>query len=95
MLVGIVSNKLEGSQSILTYLKKQERVEKLPAGVPQGIVTANKTGELSDVENDAAIIYADNATYIITVMMENLEDTAAARQTIVELSRQVYEYMEK
>lgn len=91
----IFHNKLEGAQDILTYLKQQERVEKLPAGVPQGIVTANKTGELSDVENDAAIVYANGGTYIVTVMMGDLEDTAAARQTIVEISRMVYEYMEK
>lgn len=90
----IVCNKLEGAQSILAYLKQQKRVEKIPAGVPQGIVTANKTGELADTENDAAIIYANSGVYIVTILMDNLENTGDARQIIVEVSRQIYDYME-
>ena len=35
----------------------QTRTGKIPAGVPSYVTTANKTGELDDTENDAAIIY--------------------------------------
>lgn len=50
---------------------------KIPAGVPEGVETANKTGELFtqnaegvnvDVQNDAAIIFAGEHPYILVVM---------------------------
>ena len=84
----------EASKKMLNYLKAQQRTEKIPKGVPSGVVTANKTGELSDVENDAAIIYKDNAPYILVVMSSGLSDTAKARDNIVKISSIVYEKMD-
>ncbi len=89
----IYANTLPGAESILSLMQQQERTFKIPAGVPTGISTANKTGELSDVENDAAVIFAENAPYIICVMSGGLSDTYAARMMISELSSQVYQYM--
>lgn len=88
----IYQSELAGSQDILGYLKQQERTSKIPAGVPHGVATANKTGELEDVENDAAIIYGDGATYILCVMTDNLQDASVGRSTIVQLSKTAYSY---
>ena len=55
----------------------------------------NKTGELDDVENDAAIVYGDSGAYILCVIMNDLQDTARGRDAIKKLSSNVYEYMEK
>jgi N-acetylmuramoyl-L-alanine amidase len=85
--------KLAGSDKMLAYLKQQERVSKIPAGVPEGVVTANKTGELDGTENDVAIVYAENHPYVISVMTDDLSDTAAARQWIVRISSEVYDYL--
>lgn len=85
--------RLAGSDKILSYLKQQERTTKIPAGVPQGIVTANKTGELDTTENDVALVLVDNRPYVISVMTDDLSDTAAAREWIVEISKEVYSYM--
>lgn len=94
-LKDIYQNKLQGSQEILEDLKAQERTSKIPAGVPSEVVTANKTGELDNVENDAAIIYGDSGVYILCVIMNDLQDTARGRDAIKNLSSDVYEYMEK
>ena len=59
------------SDQMLSLMKAQTRVSKLPAGVPSGVVTANKTGELSDVQNDACIVFAPFGTYIIVVLTQN------------------------
>lgn len=84
---------LAGSEKILAYLKAQERTGKLPAGIPDGVQTANKTGELSDVENDAAIVFIENRPYVICVMTQNLSDTSQAREWMTELSKKVYDMM--
>lgn len=93
-LKDIYNNNLAGSDEILEFLKDQERTSKIPAGVPTEVTTANKTGELDDVENDAAIIFGDNGAYVLCVMMNSLQDTAEGRAVITELSATVYEYMQ-
>ena len=56
------------SAQMLSLLKAQTRTWKIPAGVPSGVVTANKTGELDEVNNDAAIIFAPYGTYVLVVL---------------------------
>lgn len=90
-LRSVYRGKLSGSEKILSYLKKQERTGKIPAGVPAGVETGNKTGELDNVENDVAIVFAKDHPYVISVMTGELSDTASARSWIVDLSSKVYE----
>lgn len=75
---------------MLSLLKQQERIEKIPAGVPEGVEVANKTGELETVENDAAVVFMEGSPYILCVMSENVVDPSAARQTIINISSEVY-----
>lgn len=83
------------SEKMLEYLKAQERTNKIPAGVPEGVVTANKTGELDTVQNDAAIVYKDGAPYILVVMSSDIEDTNGAIENIKDISKKVYEKIDK
>lgn len=87
----------EGSHSMdmLEYLKQQGCTEKIPAGVPEGIEVANKTGELSDIENDAALVLIEDDTYSITVIATGLTDPSSAKEKIKEISSEVYNYFEK
>lgn len=94
-LSAVYRTELTGSESILSYLKQQERTGKIPAGVPAGVETANKTGELDDVENDAAIIFSSSGPYILCVILNQLPDAAAGRTMITGLSDMVYHYMEE
>ena len=75
---------------MLEYLKAQEVTYKIPAGVPAGVPTANKTGELDDVENDAAIIYAPFGTYVLVILTEN-----GSIRNVRNLSSIVYTAMEQ
>jgi len=93
-LLNIYNGNLAGSAQILEYMKQQERRGKIPAGVPDGVQTANKTGELDFVENDAAIIFHPSGPYILCVMSENLNDAYTARLFINSLSEMVYGLME-
>ena len=81
----------ETSAMLLEDLRAQTRTAKIPAGVPDGVVTANKTGELAGVENDAAVVFADTGIYILCVMSEGVSNGAAA-DNIVRISAAVYAY---
>lgn len=91
-LLKVYNGELSHSIEMLNLLKQQTRTSKIPAGVPYGVVTANKTGELDYVQNDVAIVYGDTP-YIICVMSENLSSSEAAIQSIVDISSGVYEYI--
>lgn len=82
------------SRKMLELLKQQERNWKIPAGIGENIYVANKTGELSDVENDVAIIQlTEDKAYILCIMTEEVQDGGTAISHIVDLSRTVYERM--
>lgn len=91
----VYKGEIAHASDMLSLLKQQERTGKIPAGVPSGVVTANKTGELSNVENDAAIILSETNPYILCVMSENLKAPAEARQTIINLSSNIYNQVNK
>lgn len=92
-LMNIYNGILAGSGQILQYMKQQERRGKIPAGVPSGVETANKTGELDTVENDAAIIFHPSGAYILCVMSEYLSDPYTSRLFMNSLSETVYGLM--
>ena len=83
----------DASEKILNCMLNQERRDKIPAGLPEDIQCANKTGELYDVQNDAAIIYTDTTDYILVVMTENQIDDLKSFDDIANVSKLVYEYM--
>ena len=73
-------------------LKAQTRCNKIPAQLPEGVKTANKTGELDNVENDAGIIYDSRNDVVIVFMSQNLSSAGSAQNTIATLSRTIYDY---
>ena len=93
VIYDIYHQKLPYSNEMLALLKQQTRTTKIPASIPDGIVTGNKTGELDDTENDVAIIYGKDHTYILSVMATNLSSTENAQQMIRDISTIVYGYL--
>lgn len=79
------------ASDMFSLLCAQTRRHKIPAQLPDGVRTASKTGELDDVENDAAILYDTDNDLIIVFMSEHLGDCGAAQSTIASLSRQIYD----
>ena len=79
------------AQAEFALLAAQTRRNKIPAQMPSGVSVANKTGELSDVENDAGIIYNSQNDLIIVFMSENVPQPGSAQSTIASLSRQIYD----
>ena len=83
----------EYSQKILSLLKKQQHLHKIPSGIPDTIVTANKTGELDYMQGDAAIVYAPNGTYILVIIGDSLNNGYGQVSKFTELSEMVYEFL--
>lgn len=82
----------EASEEMLNLLKNQENTWKIPEGLPEGIVSANKTGETDQDQHDIAIVYGEKTTYILCIMSENCPEGTAVTN-IQKISRLVYNYL--
>jgi beta-lactamase class A len=78
--------------AMIDTLKAQEFNEKIPAYLPKGIPIAHKTGDITGVHHDAAIVFPPGeAPYILVVLTAGLTDTKEADQRIAEISRLVWQ----
>ena len=66
----------------------------IPAGLPPGTRVAHKTGDITKVEHDAAIVYPQRgAPYVLVVLTSGIENQAAARTLIADIARIVHAAM--
>jgi beta-lactamase class A len=80
--------------SMLAILGRQEFNDEIPAGLPPGTKVAHKTGSITAVLHDAAIVYpTGRSPYILVVLTRNIPDDRVARALIADLSRLVYEHV--
>ncbi len=82
----------EESNEAEAMLLAQDTRYKIPAGLPDGVICGNKTGEMDGTENDAAIIYSDQCDYILVVLSSGWGNENLAVSRIVGLSTMVYEF---
>ena len=72
-------------------LMRQEFNGEIPAGLPPGTPVAHKTGSITGVLHDAAIVYpSGRAPYVLVVLTRGVADQEVARGLIADLSRLVY-----
>lgn len=74
-------------------LMAQKFNEKIPAGLPPGVRVAHKTGDITAIAHDAAIVYPDGrAPYILVVLTKGIQAEPAADSLIADISRDIYAY---
>ena len=98
MLLEAIEKRTAGSpracNEMLGILSRQEFNDAIPAGLPPGTRVAHKTGSITGVLHDAAIVYLPNQSpYVLVVLTKNIQDDRIARALIVDLSRLVYEHV--
>ena len=81
------------TREMLGILLAQEFNEKIPAGLPPGPRVAHKTGEITAVSHDAAIVYpAGRKPYILVVLTRGIADGNKSSKLIADLSQIIYSY---
>src|SRR5450759_1749282 len=79
------------TREMLAILLAQEFNEKIPAGLPPGTRVAHKTGEITAVSHDAAIVYpAGRKPYVLVVLTRVRADGVKSSKLIADISAIVY-----
>ena len=79
------------TREMLGILMAQEFNEKIPAGLPAGTRVAHKTGEITAVSHDAAIVYPPGRKpYVLVVLTRGITDGNKSSKLIADLSKIIY-----
>ena len=79
------------TREMLGILQAQEFNEKIPAGLPPGTRVAHKTGEITAVSHDAAIVYPPGRRpYVLVVLTRGIPDGSKSSKLIADISALVY-----
>ena len=79
------------SAAMRDILLAQEFNEKIPAGLPRGTKVAHKTGEITAVSHDAAVVYpTGRKPYVLVVLTKGVRDGKASSSLIADISRLVW-----
>ena len=79
----------EASQQMQAVLERQKSNDAIPAGLPHGTRVAHKTGEITAIKHDAAIVLAPRP-FVLVVMTRGLAKNEDASALIADLTRQLY-----
>jgi beta-lactamase class A len=76
---------------MIDIMKRQKFNDRIPAGLPEKIEVAHKTGSIKGVRNDAGIVYAPGGPYVVGLFSKRLADERAGVAALAALSRVVWE----
>jgi beta-lactamase class A len=70
-------------------LKRQKSHDAIPAGLPDGTVVGHKTGNITKIHHDAAIVYGPRP-YVLVVLVRGIADQKVSGPLIAAISRDVW-----
>ena len=78
--------------AMLEVLEAQEFNEKIPAGLPPGTPVAHKTGDITAIHHDAAIVLPPGESpYVLVVLTSGFAKEEDANHFIADLSRSIWQ----
>jgi beta-lactamase class A len=82
----------KASDEMIKVMLDQRFNEGIPAGLPSDARVAHKTGSITKINHDAAIVYLPNRRpYVLVVLTRGIEDEKRAHKLIADISRAVYD----
>jgi beta-lactamase class A len=84
--------------AMLAILERQQFNEGIPAGLPAGTRVAHKTGAITAINHDAAIVYptgGGGAPYVLVILVRGIEDHDESSRLIATLSEITYQALHR
>lgn len=84
------------SDEMTKVLLDQKFNEGIPAGLPSTAKVAHKTGSITRVNHDAAIVFLPSRKpYVLVVLTRGIEEEKRAHKLIADISRAAYEFLSR
>ena len=80
----------KSSREMIEILERQKFNEGIPAGLPAGTRVAHKTGEITKIHHDAAIVFAPRP-FVLVILVRGIADTKESAALMAEITRRLYE----
>src|SRR5580765_7618407 len=77
------------SDEMIAILKRQKFNDRIPAGLPPGIPVAHKTGEITRIQHDAGIVYAERP-FVLVILVRGLDDARQGSGLAADITRVLY-----
>lgn len=77
------------SRTMQDILRMQQFNDAIPAGLPPTVPVGHKTGNITRIHHDAAIVYAERP-YVLVVLTRGIADQDVSAKLIADISRVVY-----
>lgn len=81
------------SKQMIEILERQKFNEGIPAGLPAGTSVAHKTGELTKIHHDAAIVFAPRP-FVLVILVRGLADIKDSSALMAQITRELYQRVE-
>ena len=79
---------------MIAILKRQKFGDAIPAGLPKGTPVAHKTGTITRIHHDAAVVYGPRP-YVIVVLVRGIQDQKVSGPLMASISREVWNELAK
>ncbi len=79
---------------MVAILKRQEFHDAIPAGLPHGTPVAHKTGTITKIHHDAAIVYGPRP-YVLVVLVRGIQEQKVSGPLMASISREVWNSVER
>ena len=79
----------ESSRDMIEILERQKFNDGIPAGLPAGTRVAHKTGEITKIHHDAAIVFAPKP-FVLVILVRGLADIKESSALMADVTREIY-----
>jgi beta-lactamase class A len=80
---------VDSCKQMLDILQGQTFNEAIPAGLPPGTVIAHKTGEITGIHHDAAIVFG-RRPFILVILVKGIEDRNKSSALMAAITKAIY-----
>jgi beta-lactamase class A len=91
LLQAIATNRAASPEScrrMMEILERQHFNDGIPAGLPPGTLVAHKTGSITRIQHDAAIVLGDRP-YVLVVLVRGIDDEKQGNALIADIARAI------
>ena len=84
----------EADNEMLHILQQQKHTDLIPALLPENLKIANKTGWITGVHHDSALIeLPDGEKYVLVLLSKNMKDMEAGTKMLAKVSKLIYDHV--